>query len=222
MVSLRQRAQCIGLSGGFSVLHDFFGYTDSPGSVSLKTQLDLLGGHRIDLDLIRVGMDLFSASDVREIDTAVYMMREIYGTCSLAVGRLYHQGISAADAAGYQDIGSDGEAVDLCDDWSGIHGDAMDVYFVLTYAGDTVGYSAVDGPCDTDNAKYAMEGSVIAIEHSPDITGLVLAHEVAHYLGLSHVNDSTNLMNPTVPNGGNLTSSQCSNLRNHCFVKGGC
>jgi hypothetical protein len=63
-----------------------------------------------------------------------------------------------------------------------------------------------------------MDGSVVAIESSPTITGLVAAHEMAHYLGLSHVNNSTNLMNPTVPNGGLLTSSQGNNMKDHCFV----
>lgn len=64
-----------------------------------------------------------------------------------------------------------------------------------------------------------MDGSVVAIEGSANTTGFVLAHEAGHYLGLSHVNDSTNLMNPSVPNGGSLTSSQGSNMRDHCFVK---
>lgn len=223
MLSIQQRAQCLGLGPNFSVIGDFFGYSSVPGTVSVATQLERLANPRIDLDLIRVGMDQFTSADIQEIDVAVARMRELYAPHSLAVGRLYHSGISTADAAGYDNIGSDSEAVDLCDDWSGPNDGAMDVYLVLTYAGDTIGYSAVDGPYDQrDGGKGQMEGSVVAIEGWPDLTGFVLAHEVAHYLGLSHVEDATNLMNPTVPNGGGLSSDQGANLRDHGFVRRGC
>jgi hypothetical protein len=67
-----------------------------------------------------------------------------------------------------------------------------------------------------------MDGSVVAIEGSSNTTGFVLAHEAGHYLGLSHTTSSGNLMFGTVPNGGNLTSSQGSNMRDHCFTKPGC
>ena len=67
-----------------------------------------------------------------------------------------------------------------------------------------------------------MDGSVVAIEGSVNTTGFVLAHEAGHYLGLSYSTSSANLMFGTVPNGGTLTSSQGSNMRDHCFVKSGC
>jgi hypothetical protein len=47
-----------------------------------------------------------------------------------------------------------------------------------------------------------------------------VAHEAGHYLGLSRVNDNTNLMNPSVPNGGILTAGQGNNMKDHCFVNG--
>ncbi|HEX6160606.1 MAG TPA: matrixin family metalloprotease, partial [Thermoanaerobaculia bacterium] len=93
----------------------------------------------------------------------------------------------------------------------------LDVFFVRGYAGPTIGRSRVDGPCDKD-AK-GMDGSVVAIEGSSAATGLVAAHEAAHYLGLSHVNDVTNLMNPSlVFTAFNLTADQGNNMRDHCFV----
>jgi hypothetical protein len=67
-----------------------------------------------------------------------------------------------------------------------------------------------------------MDGSVVAIEGSVNLTGFVLAHEAGHYLALSHSTSSSNLMFGTVPNGGNLTSSQGSDMRDHCFTKPGC
>lgn len=67
-----------------------------------------------------------------------------------------------------------------------------------------------------------MDGSVVAIEGSVNTTGYVLAHEVCHYLGLDHSSSSSNLMFGTVPNGGNLTTGQGSDMRDHCFVRTGC
>lgn len=215
-LSLRTAATKIGLSGNFSVLHDFFGCLTEPSGLSVMTQIDRVTAYpRIDLNLIRVGAEQFTFADLQEIDTAVQNMRKIYAQVSLAVGRVLHWQISNAEANGYEDIDSDDEASNLTDDWS-VPNDALDVFLVLTYAGITIGLSAVDGPCNKE-AK-GMNGCVVAIEDSADITGLVLAHEAGHYLGLSHVDDYTNLMNPSVPNGGSLTNSQGTNMRDHCFV----
>lgn len=202
--SLRTAAAKIGISGNFSVLRDFFGHLTRPSGLSLKTQVDrLMSFRRVDMNMIRVGNEQFTFADLQEIDTAVRDTRETYAQVSLAVGRVLHWQISTADANGYDNIDSDDEAEDLTDDWT-VQNDALDIFLVLTYAGTTIGLSAVDGPCDKD-AK-GMDGSVVAIEGSATTTGFVLGHEAAHYLGLSHVNDATNLMNPSVPNGGQLTA----------------
>ena len=63
-----------------------------------------------------------------------------------------------------------------------------------------------------------MDGAVVEV--IAGLTGVILAHEVGHYLGLGHVTtDSTNLMFPSVPNGGRLTSAQGTTMRSHCFVE---
>jgi Matrixin len=214
--SLREAATKIGLGASFSVLRHFFGHNTQQDGLSVRAQVSrVLGFRRIDLNMIRVGSDQFTAPDSAEIDLAVRNTRDTYAQVSLAIGRVTHWHISTAEADGYDNIGSDDEAEDLTDDWT-VDNSALDIFLVLTYSGSTIGRSAVDGPCDKD-AK-GMDGSVVAIE--TNVTGLVLAHEAGHYLGLSHVNDSANLMNPTAPNGGDLTSGQGSNMRDHCFVKG--
>lgn len=215
--SLRAAAEKIGVSGNFSVVWDFFGHFAPPANLSVRTQVDRLAWKRVDMNIIRVGSDQFTWSDLQEIDTAVNATRNTYAQVSLAVGRVLHWVISTGDADGADNIGSDDEAEDLTDDWT-VDNRALDIFMVRTYSGSTIGLSAVDGPCDKD-AK-GMDGSVVAIEGSASITGLVLAHEAGHYLGLSHVNDGSNLMNPSVPNSGGLSASQGANMRDHCFVKG--
>lgn len=215
--SLRTAASKIGLSGNFSTVQDFFGHNSTPSGLSVATQVErVLQWSRVDFNIIRVGIDQYAWSDIEEIDAAVRDTRATYAQVSLAIGRVLHWDIFTAQADGADNIGSDDEAEDLTNDWT-VDNSALDIFIVLTYSGTTIGLSRVDGPCDKD-AK-GMDGSVVAIESSAATTGQVLAHEAGHYLGLSHINDGTNLMNPTVQNGGALTASQGKNMRDHCFVK---
>lgn len=221
MASLKQIAGCIGLSNDFAVVRDFYGYiTGAPKPLSLLRQIRLIQGKHIHLNLICVGIESFTHSDQAEIDEAVQITRDIYATVDLGVGRLLRSFITTEDAGGLDNIDSDGEAEHLTDEWSADNNE-LDVFFVLTYTGEVIGLSEVDGLCVKDTK--AMSGSVVAIEESPDITGLVLAHEVGHYLGLGHrEGHPENLMFPDTPNRGLLGSSQGSTMRRHCFVRRGC
>ena len=221
MASIRAIANCINLGKpDFRVVRDFFGYMmGPPGSISLLTQVRRLQGTHVHMNFIRVGSDQFTNNDSSEIDQALNFTRNNYAQVNLGVGRIEHYFITTADAGGAENINNDDEAEELTNDWT-VPNDALDIFFVLTYSGTTIGLSRVDGPCDKD-AK-GMDGSVVAIEGSANTTGFVLAHEAGHYLGLSHSSNSGNLMFGTVPNGGNLTNSQGNNMRNHCFVDPGC
>jgi hypothetical protein len=221
MISIKQLCNCIKAGDGnkISLIHDFFGFYDyrPPMEVSVVTQAGLLQGKHVHVNLITVGD--FSYANYQEVDTALQTTRNLYARVNLGVGRALYYSIPASQANGRDHIGSDGEAEDLTNEWT-VPNDALDIFFVLTYATSTIGLSRVDGPCDKD-AK-GMDGSVVAIESDPNTSGFVMAHEAGHYLGLSHVNDGTNLMNPSVPNGGNITNSQGNNMKDHCFVKSGC
>lgn len=221
MASLRQIATCIGIKrDSFGVVRDFFGFLDGvPAEVSLLTQIRRVQGRHVHMNLIRVGSDQFSQADLAEIDSALQFTRDSYAQVNLGIGRIEHYVISTSEAGGAENIKNNDEAKELTNDWT-VPNDALDIFFVLTYSGATIGLSRVDGPCDKD-AK-GMDGSVIAIEGSANTTGFVLAHEAGHYLGLGHSSNSNNLMFDTVPNGGNLTSGQGSDMRDHCFVDPGC
>lgn len=217
--SLRQSAACIGIGGNFSVLRDYFGYGSVPQPLSLRTQMRRLQHKHVHMNLIRVGVESFTVDDERELDAAVQFTRDVYATVDVGVGRVRRFFVTTDEANGRDNIGGADEAESLTDEWT-VPNQALDVFFVLSYAGDTIGRSAVDGPCDK-NAK-GMDGSVVAIEGSFSTTGTVLAHEVGHYLGLEHVTSNANLMFKSVPNGGGLSAKQGSNMRDHCFVRPAC
>jgi hypothetical protein len=221
MASVRQVAKCIGVDkAALSVVRDLFGFLEGvPGQVSLLTQIKRLQGDHAHLNLIRVGSDQFTAGDRAEIDAALQSTRDTYAQVNLGIGRIEHYAISTGEADGAENIDNDDEAEDLTNDWT-VPNDALDIFFVLTYAGTRAGLSRVEGPCDKD-AK-GMDGSVVAIESTVGNTGQILAHEAAHYLGLEHVDNSNNLMFDSVPNGGDLTSGQGVDMRDHCFVDPGC
>ncbi len=147
--------------------------------------------------------------------------RELYANAGVAlgVGRIEHFDIATAQAGGRDVINSDGEAEALTDEWT-VPNDALDVFFVRMYVGSTAGLSRVDGPCDKD-AK-GMDGSVVEMNAGGGLSDFATAHEMGHYLGLSHVNNANRLMNPSVPNGGQITIGEANDMRDHCRMKNAC
>ena len=223
MASLRDTAACIGVTGDFSVVRDFFGrsaarvgtYGEKPDDVSVLTQVGLLQGPHVHLNLIRVGIELYTPEDEADIDAAVQGTRGYYEQVGLGVGRVLRFSVSIADANGHEHIGSDGEAVELTHDWT-VPNDAIDVFLVRSYVLGT-GHAPINGPCDKSGVR--MNGCVI---EPPDRSGQILGHYVGQYLGLHTTQDNQNLMWTATPNGGELTAAQGAIMRDHCFVNGGC
>ncbi|MEZ5219635.1 MAG: matrixin family metalloprotease [Ilumatobacteraceae bacterium] len=180
-----------------------------------------MGNRHVHVNCIRVGSDQFTFADLVEIDQAMATTRQLYAGAGVAmgVGRIEHFIISTADAGGRDVINSDGEAETLTDEWT-VPNDALDVFFVRMYVGATAGLSRIDGPCDKD-AK-GMDGSVVEMNAGGGGSAFATAHEMGHYLGLSHVNNGNRLMNPTIPNGGQITSGEANNMRDHCRMKNPC
>ena len=244
MASLKRIAQCLGFASSFSVLHDFLGYrTNFNGrNISLLRQLQLLQNRIININIIRVGIDNFTNAHEEEIDNAIQTTRNIYATVNLGIARVEHFNINVADANGRDVIVNDASARALTDEWT-VSNNSFDVFVVLDeWPGSqpgltTIGFSAVDGPCNKDRSGV-MTGSVIALSTDVATTGQCLAHELGHYHALEHVCDlgttggcsggscqprhQDRLMHPCLPNGGTLSTAEGQIMNNHCFVTNGC
>jgi hypothetical protein len=247
-LSLKTIAQDrLGKTGPLSVNDDVFGYvfrnggvfgplagdtlpsTNLPTGRALGQHLKAISGKSIDLVIILVGYETdatvsaISPDDLTKIQYAVQVMRDLYAPV-LGIRFLNWQRISVEDAEDYVDIDDADEATDLTEDWSG-PGGGIDVFFVRSI-GDAGGWSKVQGSCDKDE-KGERTGAVISLANSKRFTGIILGHEVGHYLGLKHSDSMTKMMgvdsnddgigeignNSTI-----ITPAEGNTMRGHCAV----
>jgi hypothetical protein len=246
MNTFRQHAACVGASGNFSVMRDVLGFVrgrlppDPSGidaSVSMREQIEAVAAKHVHLNIIRVGFDAMSSTDqataMERIDFAILRVRQIYRPVNLGVGRVMHWFIDQADADGADDIGSEGEAEDLWDAWS-VPNNGLDVFLVRTISADFIGLSPVGGACNKNDKDDGLVGG--RIDRDADGVARTFAHEIGHYLGLSHTHgddcpSSTAARNRLMSqtrcaisnrNSVNLTSGEGSTMRGHCTVRNGC
>ena len=216
-ISLRQILAC---AGGTSVRALFQPPTFITPPFRGRALAEVVLRRTIDLNIILVGMELFvvNAGAIQEIAGAVATTRLIFaqGTVDIGIGNVQWSGIPLADADGHEDIDSNEETRELRETFAPPGGAAIDVFFVLTMAGPAVGVTGIPTFCDADNDS----ASVVAIEHSADITARTLAHELTHYLGVhGHSGDHDNLMFADVgDNGTALTAEQGAAIRDHCIL----
>ena len=114
MLSLKKTAECIDISDRYSLLKDFFGYrTESftNKNVSLRTQLQLMQGKYINLDVFLVGLEIDGL--IRdfddEISTALAQARRVYELANIGIGRVKYYAIHTRDAEGHEVIRSHAE-----------------------------------------------------------------------------------------------------------------
>jgi len=240
MASLKSLAsQAIGLNGSFSMVRGFFGYQyyndlqTFVNPLSLKKQMGLIKGKSIHLSIILVGKEssfddddnVVTREQVRDLQTGVQHMRDIYDQAPLGIRKIYWTRIGVDDAGSYINIRDNSEAEDLTDDWNGPN-DGIDTFMVQSI-GDAAGWSNSGGPCNKDSI-CGLTGSVVEFRTDEEFLGVLLAHETAHYLGLKGGDSTSNLMGNNNGSTGidtisksstDLNSSQGTKMRVGCYVK---
>lgn len=226
-ISLKRTAeQCLSETPDMTVLRDVFGYTRGPPeTLSVKRQLELVRGQTLGINPILVAPGDFSDGDREDIEYAIQFMRDIYAKVDVGIRKLNWKYIPEdhPDFNGsHEVIDSGDEAQSLTDDWR-VDDDFIDM-FVVRAANGGAGWSAVDGACDK-KAKNSLTGCVVSLNGGQDYIGNTFAHEVAHYLGLEHVSNSSNFIGNNGASNANtgITSSQGATLKGKdCFVKDVC
>jgi hypothetical protein len=256
----RVAKDCLGLSGTIAVDRDVYGYifrdssgrrfgalqtasnpperlpdtlpgTGEPTARSLRQHLESIRGKSINLSIFMVGYDNFSGTntldDLTKVQYAIQIARDIYTQANLGIRKIYWARISLVEAGNYPNITDRAEAEDLTDDFSGDN-DGIDAFWVQTID-DAGGWCNEEGPCDKDSSD-SLTGVVIQLNRRRRRAGILLAHELAHYLGLPGGSSNTNLMGVSSASGVDdlddvstqITSSQANDMRDHCFVLPAC
>ncbi|MFA1550226.1 hypothetical protein [Actinomadura chokoriensis] len=154
------------------------------------------------LNVVRVGEESFTAEETADLYQAVDVTRAIYERrdVTFAVNRLH---ITNAQAGGFTVITSESEARDLFEQWNGDSSTTfIDVFVVPSISG--TGFDglagAIPGP-----TSHAGRNSGVVVDRSGVVVGgvrrlnvrylgMLMGHEVGHYLGLVHVTEPGNLM----------------------------
>jgi len=170
----------------------------------------------LDLNLILVGVESFTAADLTQVNDSLAIMRAIYRMVGIVIRNVAFFQITNAQAGGAVIIDNESEAKDLTSDWT-VQNDAVDVFIVRQMNG-ADGWSAVNGSCNKD--ANGMTGSVSSLNGNAANSGNTFAHEVGHYLGLNHIADTGNFIGG---NGGSdswtgIFNWQGDVMKTHCFV----
>lgn len=263
MQSVRATLNCVGVNttNDISILGHMFGFirrrvpTDPDSSVTAEVSMldyvQRVANDYTNLNVIRVGFDALStqaeADGLHKIDYCIYRIRNIYRPVGVSVGRVLHYVLSAADANGGDDIGSENEADELSDDWSAPTS-GIDCFMVRNISDpDFVGISPRPGSCDKPSKRDGLIAGEIERAAADDLdfelVARTFAHEVGHFLGLPHNHDDgdcpgsaagrRNLMAQTgcVTNNGvaaniraavQLSNNQGNTMDDHCSIRSGC
>ena len=196
------------------------------GTITCRTMF------RFGINATKVAGEDFTSSESSDLGAAVAVTRTIYEKRDVT---FHHDNrfIPKNKVGGFEVINSDDEAHDLWDDWSGPDSnDNIDTFVVQLVAIPIDGGGTADGidgsipgPTSHDGSDSGVVASKTGFTdggvHHLDVNylGMLMGHELGHYLGLSHVSTKGNLMLPSSgPSDTALTYDQYRTIIQHGWV----
>ena len=165
------------------------------GTITCRTMF------RFGLNIIRVDAELWTNQERQDLINATLTTRTIYERRDVThdIDRWL---IEHARAGGFGVINSESEARDLFEQWSA-SGSSIDVFVVHNIVG--TGFDGLAGDIPGPTSHSGRESGVVAsksgfVDGSGQkrlhvaYLGMLIGHEVGHYLGLSHTGETGNLM----------------------------
>ncbi len=232
-------AGCLGETPPLSIKRDVFGYIWGPidRQLSLRSQLELMREDAINLCIFLVGHEpgyagWWSQAEAQSMQLAIAVTRDLYAQVGVGIRRLFWRYIPTDEATGFWSVDA-AEATLLTAQFSGPN-DGIDVFFVKNVS-DAGGWSNSNGPCNK-NEVLQRTGAVLELR-SDDCTdntlctGILLAHEVGHYLTLPHANNLGNVMGDDSDGDGigsinntsvSLSNGQGNQMKNSCWIRPSC
>jgi hypothetical protein len=194
------------------------------GTITCRTMF------KFGINFTTVAGEDFTDQEWADLDTAETVMRSIYERRDMTFDR-DDRFIPIGSVGGYEFIDSFGEFHDLLSDWSGPDSNHNIDAFIVQAINVGGGVDGIDGTVPGPTSHGGGDSGVIASKTgfvdargvrrlNSAYLGMLIGHEIGHYLGLEHVSDAGNLM---LPSSGTtdtaLNYSQYSTMIQHGWVE---